>query len=108
MPVAEVRVGDGAAILTLRGDIDLAVAATISERVAEALSVRVGKAQAARPERLVIDMAQVSFIDCAGARAILGAQQHLPDGQRPVLRHAGPEVLRLLNLTGLDEQFRFD
>ncbi|WP_329087072.1 MULTISPECIES: STAS domain-containing protein [unclassified Streptosporangium] len=50
-----------------------------------------------------LDLAHVGFIDCAGARALLRADEHMRDLGREViiLRPSGP-VLRLLRLLGFD------
>jgi anti-anti-sigma factor len=56
-------------------------------------------------DRLVIDLNQVDFLDCATAAVIFGvARQALPPGEMPVVRAQRPLVRRLLQLTGLDSQ----
>jgi len=56
------------------------------------------------PRILVLDLAGVSFLDCAAAHAIVGAARALPGHPRPVLVHPPPLVRRLLSLTGLDKE----
>jgi anti-anti-sigma factor len=87
---------DGTATLVLHGDLDLLTAALLSEKLTQALDKG--------PERLIFDMADVPFIDCASARAIVVAGRALPGGGRPVLRSPGPGIRRLLELTGLEAQ----
>jgi anti-sigma B factor antagonist len=58
---------------------------------------------AARPRRLVIDAAGVSFIDCAAARTLVAVRRCLPRGQRLVIRSPSPIVALVLRLTGLAE-----
>jgi hypothetical protein len=48
--------------MILRGDLDLLTAALFSERLARAM--------ASQPDGLVLDLARLAFIDCAGARAM--------------------------------------
>jgi anti-anti-sigma factor len=78
----------------IRGELDPASTPSL-----DALLARI---RASAPQRLVIDMAGVGFIDCAAARLIAGAGRFLPRGQRPVIRRPGPLVRRILELTGLD------
>ena len=79
--------------VVVAGDLD---AATMS-----VLSARLDQVMAGRPRRLVFDLAQVGFIDCAAARLITGSGALLPDGGRPVLRRPSPAVRRILDLTNL-------
>jgi anti-anti-sigma factor len=84
----------GTATIVLSGELDLTVTPSLSEHLAQVL--------ARRPRNLVFDMTRVGFIDCAAARLIAGTRRSLPDGRRPVLRHPGYAVRRILELTGLD------
>ncbi|HMG65300.1 MAG TPA: STAS domain-containing protein [Streptosporangiaceae bacterium] len=79
--------------LVVSGDLD---AATMS-----ALSQCLAQVAARPPRRLVFDLAQVAFIDCAATRLIASAAGFLPAGGRPVLRHPSPAVRRILDLTDL-------
>lgn len=78
--------------ITVRGDLDAVKGAEL-RRV-------LGGLTAAAVE---LDLAQVVFIDCAGARTLLRADEHLRGlGQEMVIvRPSGP-VLRLLRLLGFD------
>lgn len=95
-PAVSVSFSDGTATLVLHGELDLLTAAALSEKLTQALDKG--------PERLVFDLADVPFIDCASARIIGLAGQALPGGCRPVLRSPGPGIRRLLELIGLDVQ----
>lgn len=81
--------------IVLGGELDVTAAPLLRERLAQIL--------AGQPRLLIFDMADVSFLDCAAARLIVRAGWSLPDGPspKPVLRHASPQVRRLLALTGL-------
>jgi anti-anti-sigma regulatory factor len=59
-----------------------------------------GEILARGPERLVFDLSETSFIDCACARALVAVGRMLPGGM-PVIRRATPAVRRVLELTGL-------
>jgi anti-anti-sigma factor len=79
--------------LVVRGELDAATMSVLSHLLAQ-VAVR-------RPRRLVFDLAQVGFIDCAAIRLIASAGGFLPPGGRPVLRHPSPAVRRILDLTDL-------
>jgi len=55
---------------------------------------------------LVVDLEGVSFIDSSGLRSLLGASQRASErGSSLVLRAAGPEVMRLIDITGTSSMF---
>jgi anti-anti-sigma factor len=83
---------DGVA-LEISGDLDAATMPVLAHRLAQVA--------ARRPGRLVFDLAEVTFIDCAATRLIAGAASLLPAGARPVLRHPSPAVRRILALTDI-------
>jgi anti-anti-sigma factor len=90
----EVDVRTEAATVFIRGELDLMSLPALAEQLALA-----GRD---RPERLVFDLAGTRFMDCGSARLIAGSGQWLRDGRRPVIRHPGPCVRRVLGLTGLE------
>jgi anti-anti-sigma factor len=90
---AEAAIAPEAITLVVSGDLDAATMSVLSRRLTEVA--------AHRPRRLVFDLAQVDFIDCAATRLIASAAHILPDGVRPVLRHPSPAVRRILDLTDL-------
>jgi anti-anti-sigma factor len=53
-------------------------------------------------ERLVLDLADVTFADCAGLGALAVAAGFAPPGCPVVIRSLSPPVRRLLELLGLD------
>jgi anti-anti-sigma factor len=89
----ETRLTAGTATVVIRGELDIATTPLLAERLAEIL----GRS----PQRLVFDMTQVAFVDCAAIRLVVGAGQYLPGGRRSVIRPSAP-VLRILDLTGMD------
>ncbi|HEU5392931.1 MAG TPA: STAS domain-containing protein [Streptosporangiaceae bacterium] len=98
--LVDVEVIDGTAVIMMCGDLDITVDAALSERLAEIMQKK--------PARLIFDLGGVEFMDCAAARTLLSAARSLPDGQRPVIRSAGPLVRRLLAVTRLDTQCVLD
>jgi anti-sigma B factor antagonist len=90
----DVKFGRGTATVVISGELDLLTRALLSER----LSMVVRR----KPRRLVLDMARTSFMDCGSARLIAAAGQSLADAGQLVIRHPGPAVRRVLELTSLD------
>ena len=88
---------DGA--IVVRGDIDIAGGPLL-------------EASIARPEQtmpIVIDLAGVHFIDSSGLRSLLGAVRRAKTASSHVtLRNVGPEVMRLLEITGTAGQFQME
>jgi anti-sigma B factor antagonist len=85
----------GVSLLVLRGEVDLAAAATLRAHV-----------RTVSGAGLVIDLSDVTFIDSSALRELLFARDHL-QGQRSrlVLAAAPRSVLRLLGMTGTIEMF---
>ena len=58
---------------------------------------------------IVIDLGDVYFIDSSGLRSLLGASRRARDrGATVVLKRVGPEVLRLLEITGTTGNFSIE
>jgi anti-anti-sigma factor len=92
----EVTVTGRAVTVILCGDLDIG-----NERF---LSRCLAQLRDKRPHRLVFDMAEVGFADCAAMRLLVGTGQWLPEGTKPVISGARPMMRRVLQLTGLDAQ----
>lgn len=90
----EARSG-GRPVYRLAGEIDMGAA--------EALLVRTTELAAAEEEGdLVLDLAEVTFVDSAGMRALLIVRENLAAAGRALrLANVTPEVKRLLDLVGL-------
>jgi anti-anti-sigma factor len=83
---------DGIMVLALSGELDLAAAPAIRERLADA------RTTGARG--VVLDMAEVTFLDSSALRELLRADAALrTDGVALVLATVRPPVERLLELT---------
>lgn len=80
--------------LSLRGSLDLAAVDRLDGAVADARPLAVP---------LVMDLADVSFVDSAGLRSLIAARQHsLADTGVPlVLTGVTPPIRKLLDLSGL-------
>jgi len=89
-----VEVG-GVCVVALQGEIDLATAGGIVDAVRSALAT-------ARCSRIRVDMSAVTFLDCAGVRALLDARRQAERQGVPlgiVHAHHGPR--KVLMLTGV-------
>ncbi len=91
----EVTVSAATATVVLRGELSPATMPLLAARLARILG--------SGAQRLVFDLAEVEFIDCASARLIAATGRHLPAGVYPAVRSASPVVRRIVTLTGLSE-----
>lgn len=89
--------GAGDGMITVEGDLDVSTLPVLTRHLARVLEQR--------PRTLSLDLAGVSFLDCAAAHAIVETARALPGRPRPVLLHPSPAAFRLLSLTGLDREF---
>ena len=88
-------VRDGAVCtLILCGDLDLGAAGEFLQHAARVLDDRI--------ERLVLDLAGVTFLDCAGVRALAMAASFAPSGCPVIIRSLSPKARRILELLDLD------
>jgi anti-sigma B factor antagonist len=92
----EARQGRGYAIVTVAGEIDIATATRLRDRLSEL-------AASGRP--LVADLDQVRFIDSAGLAALVGAANRAAaHGGSLHVVCARPRIRQLFRLTGLDRR----
>jgi anti-anti-sigma factor len=80
--------------LILCGDLDLPATGGFLEQVALAVDDRT--------ERLVFDLAGVTFLDCTGIRALSIAARVAPGGCLVIIRSLSPVARRIVELLGLD------
>src|SRR3954471_22069674 len=84
-------VSEGVSLILLRGELDLAAAAVLRNRV-----------EAAAGSGLIIDLREVTFIDSSVLRELLDARRELErQGSRLVLSGVPASVRRLLDMTGM-------
>ncbi|MFI9569617.1 STAS domain-containing protein [Streptomyces rishiriensis] len=87
---------DGVRVVTVRGEIDHAVAKELTEALLSHGSVT--------PPRTVVDLSGVTFMDSSGINTLIAAHQSISDAQGWLrISDAQPSVLRLLELVGLDQ-----
>lgn len=90
----EVQADPDTTTIFIRGELDLVTMPALAERL------RLVPRDS--PGRLVFDLAGTTFVDCGSARLIARAGRSRFGGRPPVIRHAGPGVRRIFELTGLD------
>jgi len=90
----------GMAIATVCGDIDIDTVSTLSEQL--------GQLARKNPQRLVIDLAGVSFIDSSGLGGFVRIRKALPPGCPLVIRSPQRRVRQLFKITGLDSVVAFE
>jgi anti-anti-sigma factor len=79
--------------VVLRGEFDVASSGFLYGRLARIRELR--------PVRLVFEMAQVTYLDCASARLIAGTGDWLPARVKPVVSRPSPVVRRVLEASGV-------
>ena len=91
-------VGPGVVVVEVQGDLDAARVPRVRALLEDAVSVR--------PQRLVVDLANCSFLDASGLTVLLDVhRRQCRVGGVLTLRGCSPRVMRLLSLTGLQRVF---
>ena len=90
------QVGD-AYVVRLGGELDLYNAAQVRAALVEAC------AQA--PERIVVDLGEVEFLDSTALGVLIEARTKLPNRKAFILAAPGLETKRALQISGLDRHF---
>ena len=91
------RFSEGTAAVIISGELDFCTAPALQHALSEVAD--------RGPERLVLDLAEVTFIDCAAARVLVAASRALPNGRKAVIRRPSRMVDRVLQLTGMSAYF---
>lgn len=93
LEVIEVR-EDGRVRVCLRGELDLAGAPTVTERL---------RGLRERRETVLLDLDELAFIDASGLRALLMAAEGAADAEVSfTVTRGSPAVRQLLALVGVD------
>lgn len=94
----EIRCVDDAlsARLALRGELDMSSAPLLADALRNVAR--------GRRKLIVLDLAELEFMDVAGLRTILDAARRARrDGGRMAIANPSPHIVRLLELTALDQ-----
>ncbi len=84
-------------VIEIAGEIDISNADKLREAIDMALE---------QPcEAVALDFSQVSYIDSTGIGVLVGASHHADDHEKAFsVEHAQPNVLRVVQLLGVDEE----
>jgi len=97
---ADRRTARGDTTVTLRGDLDIAAAPALRERLRDALETMTV------PHVLTIDLSRVTFCDAAGLAVLVGAHRRARAlGLAITIAGARPQVTKVFHTTGLDRAF---
>jgi len=96
-PVAGIERTDGSVVVSLAGELDLYNASTVREALLACC--------AESPERLIVDLSGVKFIDSTALGVLIEARTRLPNRQSFLLAAPGLETRRALEISGLDRHF---
>jgi anti-sigma B factor antagonist len=96
-PVLGVERANGACVVRLGGELDLYNAEAVRDALFDAC--------AARPERLVVDLSAVEFVDSTALGVLIEARTKLPNRNAFLLAGPGLETRRALEIAGLDRHF---
>jgi anti-anti-sigma factor len=96
-PVSGVDRDGGAVVVRLAGELDLYNAHQVREALLACC--------AEEPERLVVDLAAVEFLDSTALGVLVEARSRMDDRKAFLLAAAGPETARALAVSGLDKHF---
>lgn len=94
-PVGSVERRNGAVVIHLVGELDLYNAPDVRTVLLELC--------AEQPDRLVVDLAEVDFVDSTVLGVLIEARSKLPDRNAFLLAAPGFETRRTLTVSGLDQ-----
>ena len=96
-PVAGIDRNDGATVVRLAGELDLYNAHTVREALITCCEES--------PDRLVVDLSDVKFIDSTALGVLIEARSRMPNRRSFILASPGLETKRALEVSGLDKHF---
>ena len=96
-PILGIETVDTARVVRLRGELDLYNSARVREALNDACT--------GDPERLVIDLSAVEFMDSTALGVLIEVRKNLSDRRAFILAGPGPEARRALEISGLDRHF---
>lgn len=96
-PVAGVAERDGGVVVSLTGELDLYNAETVRAALLDCC--------AGEPQLLVVDLAEVRFIDSTALGVLIEARSRMANRSAFRLAAPGLETRRALEVSGLDRHF---
>ena len=96
-PVAGISRNNGAVVVSLAGELDLYNAHEVRDALLEIC--------AESPDRLVVDLSAVRFIDSTALGVLIEARTKLANRRGFLLAAPGLETRRALEISGLDRHF---
>jgi anti-sigma B factor antagonist len=96
-PVNEIVREGVVVVVRLAGELDLYNAQAVRDAFREVVEER--------PERLVVDLGRVEFLDSTALGVLVEACSKLPNRRAFLLAAPGPEPRRALQVAGLDRHF---
>ena len=96
-PIADIRRDDGLIVVSLAGELDLYNAHEVRDALLQCC--------AESPERLVVDLSGVTFIDSTALGVLIEARARLANRRGFLLAAPGIETRRALEVSGLDRHF---
>jgi anti-sigma B factor antagonist len=96
-PIAGIERADGYVVVSLAGELDLYNAHEVREALLECA--------AEAPDRLVVDLSGVKFIDSTALGVLIEARTRLANRRGFLLAAPGLETRRALEISGLDRHF---
>jgi anti-sigma B factor antagonist len=96
-PVAGIQRNDAYVVVELAGELDLYNAHEVREALLECC--------AEGPERLIVDLSAVKFIDSTALGVLIEARTRLANRRGFLLAAPGLETRRALEISGLDRHF---
>jgi anti-sigma B factor antagonist len=96
-PVRGIESVDGSLVVSLAGELDLYNAHEVRDALAGAAEQK--------PERIVVDLSQVEFIDSTALGVLIEARTQLENRRAFLLAAPNLETRRALEISGLDRHF---
>lgn len=96
-PIAGIARANGSIVVSLAGELDLYNAHTVREALLACCDEG--------PDRLIVDLSEVKFIDSTALGVLIEARTRMPNRRGFLLAAPGLETRRALEISGLDRHF---
>jgi anti-sigma B factor antagonist len=96
-PIAGIDRSDGSTVVSLAGELDLYNANVVRDALLACC--------AESPDRLIVDLSAVKFIDSTALGVLIEARTRMPNRKGFLLAAPGLETRRALEISGLDRHF---